>query len=301
MKKTINSIIRHLVLLLLSVIWLVPILWLFVTSFSGYKGINTSHFFPETWTLDNYKQLFFGSDSIVQYNRWFMNTLVIAIFTCIISTILVLMVAYTMSKLRFGGRKALMSFSIILNMFPGVLSMIAVYFVMKSFGLTNSHVGMIIVYSAGAGLGFLICKGFMDTISTSLSEAARLEGASEAKIFWKIIIPLSKPITVVMALYYGVGRWNSYFVEMIYLKDRDKYPLQLFLREILTKSTFAKTAMANGKSFSAEEMMALIKQADTANMLKYGVIVISALPMLLIYPFLQKYFEQGIMIGSVKG
>ena len=183
MKKTVNSILRHVFLLFLAVIWLVPILWLFVTSFSGYKGINTSHFFPETWTLDNYAQLLFRSDSIVQYNRWFLNTLIIAIFTSLISTILVLMVSYTMSKLRFPGRKQLMSFSIILNMFPGVLSMIAIYFILKSIGLTNSHVGMVIVYSAGAGLGFLICKGFMDTISVSLSEAARLEGASEAKIF----------------------------------------------------------------------------------------------------------------------
>ena len=128
MKKTIKSIIRHFVLLFLSVIWLIPILWLFVTSFSGYKGINTSHFFPETWTLDNYAQLFLHSDSIVQYNRWFLNTLVIAIFSCLISTILVLMVSYTMSKLRFTGRKGLMSFSIILNMFPGVLSMQCLYF-----------------------------------------------------------------------------------------------------------------------------------------------------------------------------
>ena len=172
MRKKINFVLRHLFLLVLAAFWLVPILWLFVTSFSGYKGINTAHFFPQTWTFDNYKQLFFQSDSIVQYNHWFMNTLIIAIFTCIISTVLVLMVSYAMSRLRFPGRKQIMSFSIILNMFPGVLSMIAVYFVMKSIGLTNSHVGMIIVYSAGAGLGFLICKGFMDTISTSLSEAA---------------------------------------------------------------------------------------------------------------------------------
>ncbi|MCM1268499.1 MAG: hypothetical protein NC302_11390, partial [Bacteroidales bacterium] len=138
MMKKIKSVIRHLILLFLSVVWLIPILWLFVTSFSGYKGINTSHFFPETWTLDNYAQLFFRSDSIVQYNRWFMNTLIIAIFSCLISTILVLMVSYTMSKLRFAGRKGLMSFSIILNMFPGVLSMIAIYFILKTIGLTNS-------------------------------------------------------------------------------------------------------------------------------------------------------------------
>lgn len=140
-----------------------------------------------------------------------------------------------------------------------------------------------------------------DSDPYELQEAAVIDGCDDFQIFTKIIFPLAKPITVVMALYYGVGRWNSYFVEMIYLKDRGKFPLQLFLREILTKSTFAKQAMINGQSFSAEEMMALIKQADTANMIKYGVIVISTLPMMMIYPFLQKYFEKGIMIGSVKG
>lgn len=280
MKKTINSIIRHLVLLLLSVIWLVPILWLFVTSFSGYKGINTSHFFPETWTLDNYKQLFFGSDSIVQYNRWFMNTLVIAIFTCIISTILVLMVAYTMSKLRFGGRKALMSFSIILNMFPGVLSMIAVYFVMKSFGLTNSHVGMIIVYSAGAGLGFLICKGFMDTISTSLSEAARLEGASEAKIFWKIIIPLSKPIIVYTVISSFLVPWGDFVL--------------------------AKLMLNSGISADRTVALGLFNMLDKSMINKYFSIfcaggVIVSIPISILFVIMQKFYVEGITGGSVKG
>ena len=130
MKKQVRFVLRHVVLLLLAAIWLVPIVWLVVTSFSGYKGINTAHFFPQTWSLDNYITLFLKPDSVVQYKAWFTNTLVIAIFTCIISTVLVLMVAYTMSCLRFKGRKGLMSFSIILNMFPGVLSMIAVYFIL---------------------------------------------------------------------------------------------------------------------------------------------------------------------------
>lgn len=110
MKKTVGSIVRHLVLAFLAVIWLVPILWLVVTSFSGYKGINTAHFFPETWSLNNYKALFFEPDSVVQYGAWFKNTLIIAIFTCIVSTSFVLMVSYTMSCLRFKGRKGLMSF-----------------------------------------------------------------------------------------------------------------------------------------------------------------------------------------------
>lgn len=280
MKKIINLIVRHVVLLLLTVIWLIPILWLFVTSFSGYKGINTAHFFPQTWTLDNYRQLFFRSDSIVQYNRWFQNTLVIAIFTCIISTILVLMVAYTMSKLRFAGRKALMSFSIILNMFPSVLSMIAVYFVMKSFGLTNSYIGMIIVYSASAGLGFLICKGFMDTISTSLSEAARLEGASEARIFFRIMLPLSKPIIVYTVISSFLIPWGDFVL--------------------------AKLMLNSGISADRTVALGLFNMLGRSLINKYFSIfcaggVIVSIPISILFLIMQRFYVEGITGGSVKG
>ncbi|MDD6628494.1 MAG: ABC transporter permease subunit [Lachnospiraceae bacterium] len=280
MKKTVNSILRHVFLLFLAVIWLVPILWLFVTSFSGYKGINTSHFFPETWTLDNYAQLLLRSDSIVQYNRWFLNTLIIAIFTSLISSILVLMVSYTMSKLRFPGRKQLMSFSIILNMFPGVLSMIAIYFILKSIGLTNSHVGMVIVYSAGAGLGFLICKGFMDTISVSLSEAARLEGASEAKIFWRIIIPLSKPIIVYTVISSFLVPWGDF--------------------------VFAKLMLNSGIATDWTVAIGLFNMLNKSMINKYfsvfcaGGVVVS-IPISILFIIMQKFYVEGITGGSVKG
>ena len=280
MKKTVNSILRHVFLLFLAVIWLIPILWLFVTSFSGYKGINTSHFFPETWTLDNYAQLLLRSDSIVQYNRWFLNTLIIAIFTSLISSILVLMVSYTMSKLRFPGRKQLMSFSIILNMFPGVLSMIAIYFILKSIGLTNSHVGMVIVYSAGAGLGFLICKGFMDTISVSLSEAARLEGASEAKIFWKIIIPLSKPIIVYTVISSFLVPWGDF--------------------------VFAKLMLNSGIATDWTVAIGLFNMLNKSMINKYfsvfcaGGVVVS-IPISILFMIMQKFYVEGITGGSVKG
>lgn len=280
MRKKINFVLRHLFLLILAAFWLVPILWLFVTSFSGYKGINTAHFFPQTWTFDNYKQLFFQSDSIVQYNHWFMNTLIIAIFTCIISTVLVLMVSYAMSRLRFQGRKQIMSFSIILNMFPGVLSMIAVYFVMKSIGLTNSHVGMIIVYSAGAGLGFLICKGFMDTISTSLSEAARLEGASEAKIFWRIIIPLSKPIIVYTVISSFLIPWGDF--------------------------VFAKLMLNSGIAADQTVALGLFNMLGRSMINKYfsvfcaGGVVVSV-PISILFVIMQKFYVEGITGGSVKG
>lgn len=280
MKKTINFVIRHLVLLFLSVVWLIPILWLFVTSFSGYKGINTSHFFPETWTLDNYAQLLLRPDSIVQYPRWFWNTLVIAAFSCLISTILVLMVSYTMSKLRFAGRKGLMSFAIILNMFPGVLSMIAIYFILKTMGLTNSHLGMIIVYSAGAGLGYLICKGFMDTISISLSEAARLEGASEAKIFWSVIIPLSKPIIVYTVINAFLAPWADF--------------------------VFAKLMLNSGVATDWTVAIGLFNMLGKSMINKYFSVfcaggVLIAIPISALFVIMQKFYVEGITGGSVKG
>lgn len=280
MKKTISSIVRHLVLALLAVIWLVPILWLVVTSFSGYKGINTAHFFPETWSLDNYKVLFFQPDSVVQYGAWFKNTLIIAIFTCIISTSFVLMVSYTMSCLRFKGRKGLMSFGIILNMFPGVLSMIAVYFVMKSIGLTNSHLGMIIVYSAGAGLGYLITKGFMDTISTSLREAAWLEGASEATIFFKIIIPLSQPIIVYTIINSFLVPWGDFVLAKLMLNSgiATDWTIAIGLFNMLNKSLV-------NKYFSI--------------FCAGGVIV--SIPISALFVLMQKFYVEGVTGGSVKG
>lgn len=219
MKKTIGSIFKHIVLLVLAVIWLVPIIWLVVTSFSGYKGINTAHFFPTSWSMDNFVQLLTRPDSVVQYVSWFKNTLIIAVFTCIISTIFVVMVSYAMSCLRFNGRKQIMSASLILNMFPGPLLMIAIYFILKMLGLTNSHFGMIIVYSAGSGLGFLIMKGFMDTIPMSLKEAARLEGASEATIFLRVILPLCKPIVVYQVISSFLIPWGDFVFAKLMLNS----------------------------------------------------------------------------------
>ena len=280
MKKTVDLVLRHLLLTVLVIIWLIPILWLVVTSFSGYKGINTAHFFPQTWSLANYKALFFEPDSVVQYVAWFKNTLVIAIFTCIISTVFVLMVSYAMSCLRFKGRKELMSFGIILNMFPGVLSMIAVYFVMKSLGLTNSHLGMIIVYSAASGLGYLITKGFMDTISVSLREAAWLEGASEATIFLKIIIPLSKPMVVYTVINAFLVPWGDFVLAKLMLNSgiSNDWTIAIGLYNMLNKSLI-------NKYFSI--------------FCAGGVIV--SIPISILFVLMQKFYVEGVTGGSVKG
>ena len=163
--------IRHLVLLALAIFWLIPIIWLVLNSFSTSNAMSISHFFPQGYTLDQYRKLLFQTDAANQFPSWMLNTTIIAIFNCIISTIFVLMVAYVMSRMRFPARKPLMNLGMIITLFPGFLSMIAIYFIMKTFNMTNSHLGLILVYSGSSGLGYLIAKGFFDTIRVSVIEA----------------------------------------------------------------------------------------------------------------------------------
>lgn len=279
--KVFRQIGRHRVLLFLACLWLVPILWLVVTSFGVDKGPNLSTFFPSAYTLDHYKAILLpGSDSVSQFPRWFMNTFTIAIFTCIISSMFVLMVAYAMSCMRFKARKPLMNIAIIMNLFPGFLSMIAVYFIMKNLNLTNSMTGMVIVYSAGAGLGYLIAKGFFDTISKSLREAAYLEGANEFTVFWKIIIPLSKPIIVYTVINSFLAPWMDFI--------------------------FASIMLNSGVSAQKTVALGLFAMVDKVNRNNYfaqfcagGVIV--SIPISVLFIIMQKFYVEGITGGSVKG
>ena len=291
-----NAVI-YILLLLLAVIMLYPLIFVLSASFSDPKAVAGGEMLllPIKPSLEGYRYLMQYKEIWVGYG----NTIFYMIAGTLLNLAATLPCAYAMSRKDLKGRKYLMIYFMITMYFSG--GMIPGYLNIKSLGLLDTR-GVILINGLVSTFNLIVARTyFMTSIPWEIQEAAFIDGCNDFQIFGKIIFPLSKAITVVMTLYYGVGRWNSYFVEMIYLKDRNKFPLQLFLREILTKSTFAKTAMADGMSFSAEQMMALIKQADTANMIKYGVIVLSALPMLIIYPFLQKYFEQGVMIGSVKG
>ena len=291
-----NAVI-YILLLLLAVIMLYPLMFVLRASFSDPKAVAGGEMLllPIKPSLEGYRYLMQYKEIWVGYG----NTIFYMIAGTLLNLAATLPCAYAMSRKDLKGRKYLMIYFMITMYFSG--GMIPGYLNIKSLGLLDTR-GVILINGLVSTFNLIVARTyFMTSIPWEIQEAAVIDGCNDFQIFGKIIFPLSKAITVVMTLYYGVGRWNSYFVEMIYLKDRNKFPLQLFLREILTKSTFAKTAMADGMSFSAEQMMALIKQADTANMIKYGVIVLSALPMLIIYPFLQKYFEQGVMIGSVKG
>ncbi|MGN1021513.1 MAG: sugar ABC transporter permease [Aristaeellaceae bacterium] len=279
--KTIRIVIRHVVLACLAAFWLIPILWLVVTSFGVDKGPNISTFFPKAYTLDHYKAILNpGGDSVNQFPQWFMNTFVIAIFTCLISTLFVLMVAYAMSCMRFKARKPLMNIAIILNLFPGFLSMVAVYFIMKEIGLTNSKIGMVIVYSAGSGIGYLIAKGFFDTISKSLRESAYLEGANEFTVFWKIIIPLSKPIVVYTVINSFLAPWMDFVMASLMLNS--------------------------GVSAEKTVALGLFSMVDKVNRNNYfaqfcagGVIV--SIPISILFVIMQKFYVEGITGGSVKG
>lgn len=279
-KKMIKSILRHLFLVVLCTIWLVPIVWIVLTSFSTDPGINIRTFFPESYTLLNYKKLIFGSDTVSQFPNWFKNTLIVAVATCVISTTFVLMVAYAMSCMRFKMRKTLMNLSVTINLFPGVLAMIAVYFVLKNAGLTNSHLGLVLVYSGSAGLGYLIAKGFFDTVPDTLREAARIDGASEARIFFRVVIPMSKPIIVYTII-------NSFLV-----------PWADFV--------YAKLILNSGISSDWTVSIGLYNMLEKTLINRYfaqfcagGVLV--SIPISILFVIMQKFYVEGITNGAVKG
>ena len=280
MKKKVKFVFHHLLLTFLSLIWLVPIVWLFVTSLSGYKGINTMNFFPTKWSLDNFVQLFTRPDTVANFPAWFKNSMIIGAFSCVISTSFVLMVAYAMSCMRFKGRKALMSFAIILGMFPGVLSMIAIYFVMKMLSLSNSLFGLIVIYSAGSGLGYLICKGFFDTIPVSLRESAKLEGASELTIFTKIVIPLSKPIIVYTVINSFLAPWMDFVIAKLMIRSKNPvdWTVAMGLYNLVQRTLV-------GDYFSV--------------FCAGGVIV--AVPISILFVLMQKFYVEGVTGGAVKG
>ena len=279
MKKKLIAIWKNLLVAILASIWIIPIVWLFVTSLSGYKGIYTARFFPETWTFQNYIQLFFEPDTVVNFPAWFKNSMIIGVCTCVISTAFVLMVAYAMSCMRFPSRKRLMSLSMILGMFPGFMSMIAIYHFMKAIGLDQTLLALILVYSGGAALNYYIAKGFFDTIPKTLDEAARIDGATRHTIFWKIILPNAKPIVVNTAINAFIAPWVDFIFVSVIMKDN-----------------YNNYTVAKG----------LYTMVDKANIFEYytsfcaGAVLVS-IPIVCLFIRLQKYYVAGVTAGAAKG
>lgn len=225
-KRFITDTACHILLAILSVIWVLPILFVVLTSFRKESGSYKTYIWPKGFTLDNYKNLITGHSNI-DFSRWFLNTLIIAIFSTLISAFFVLCVSYCMSRLRFKMRKTFMNIALIMGMFPGFMSMIAVYYILKGLGLLETgqlkQVALVMVYSGGAGLGFYMAKGFFDTISKSIDEAAYIDGASKWDTFIHITIPLSKPIITYTLLTSFMGPWVDYIFAKVIMGNDTKY------------------------------------------------------------------------------
>ena len=280
-KKIITNSIVHLGLAIASFIWVLPIFFVILTSLRKEGGTYKSYILPRDYTLDNFENLFSQTGSLV-FTKWFTNTLLVATASCILSAFFVLCVAYVMSRLRFTMRKKLMNIALVLGMFPGFMSMIAVYYIIKGFGLLEAGpmklVALVLVYSGGAGLAFYIAKGFFDTIPKTIDEAAYIDGATKWDVFRKITIPLSKPIIVHTLLGAFMGPWVDYiFAKVILGQDRDYFTVAIGLWTMLEKE-FAEYYYT---TFFA------------------GCVIIS-IPISLLFLFTQKFYAEGVS-GSVKG
>lgn len=279
-KRIVNNTIVHIVLAILAVIWVFPIFWVILTSFRAEKGSYVSTFFPKSFTLDNYVRLFTDT-TLLNFPKMFMNTLIIAIFSCILSTFYVLATSYCLSRLKFKLRKPYMNMAMILGLFPGFMSMVAVYFILKALGLSEGaliRVALILCYSGGAGLGFQICKGFFDTIPQAIDEAALIDGCTRWQIFWKITLPLSKPMVVYTVLTSFIGPWVDFiFAKVICRANADQYTVAIGLWKMLEKEYIDNwyTCFAAGA-------------------------VLISIPIAALFMYLQRYYVDG-MSGAVKG
>ncbi|MBQ3417729.1 MAG: sugar ABC transporter permease [Ruminococcus sp.] len=262
----------------LGLIWISPLVYLVLHSFRAEGLASVSYLIPKTFSFQNYIDLFTDTASL-NFPRWFLNTFIVAIFSCIISTLAVLMVSYSFSRLRFKARRPMINIGMILGMFPGFMTMIAIYYLLKAMGLTQTLVALVICYSAGAGLGYQISKGFFDTIPRALDEAATIDGATRNQIFWKIILPMSKPIVVYTILTAFIGPWTDFILAKIIMGDKvDNYTVAIGLQKMVSMEFFT----THFKRFLAGS-------------------VIVAVPITILFLKLQTYYVEGVTAGGVKG
>lgn len=280
-RRVIANTFIYAILIVMGIIWISPFIYLVMHSFRAEGSVNVPYLIPHEWSFQNYIDLFTGSggEASINFPRWFVNTFVVACFSCVISTVSVLMVSYAFSRLRFSARKKFMNIGMILGMFPGFMSMIAIYYLLKAMHLDQQLIALVICYSCGAGLGFQISKGFFDTIPRALDEAATIDGATKNQIFWKIILPMSKPIVVYTVLTSFIGPWTDFiFAKIIMVDNRDNYTVAIGLQLMLTNDFISNYF----KQFLA------------------GAVVV-ALPITLLFLKMQKYYVEGVTAGGVKG
>ena len=299
-QRTTNAVV-YVILIVISVIWLIPFVFLIMQSLRGEISTGAAdYFFPKQWTFDNYIHLFQNKGYFIEpgkgtvalistaetYNfvNWYWHTLVIALVVTVVQTVIVLATSYALSRMRFKMRRPLMNVMLILGMFPGIMSMTAIYFLLKLVKLTQelSMLGLILIYVGSSCMGYYICKGFFDTIPKSLDEAARIDGASRQTVFFKVIIPLSKPIIIYTILTAFMGPWGDYmFAYLITGPTRDYWNVAVGMKKMLEPQTLGNWADGFQRFCAA------------------GVVV--SLPITILFFILQRYYVEGVTGGAVKG
>lgn len=271
----------HLCLSVLGILWVFPIFWVIMTSFRAGKGSYSTTFIPKAFTADNYIKLF-QDTTVFNFPRMFMNTLVVAIFSCMLSMFFLISIAYVMSRMRFKMRRPFLNIALVLGMFPGFMSMIAVYYILKGIGLTDGSLkllALVLVYSGGASiLSFYVAKGFFDTIPKGIDEAAYMEGATRWQVLTKITMPLSKPILVYTLLQSFIAPWTDFiFAKVIIGSEAKYYTVAVGLWNMLNKENIYNwyTRFAAGA-------------------------VLISIPIAILFVYLQRYYTDGLS-GAVKG
>lgn len=276
-------------LTLVLLVVLLPLLYILSSSFSSPQSVVSGKvwLWPVDFTFDGYKAVFNNP----QIGVGFMNSIFYTVVGTIINVALTVMLAYPLSRRTFYGRNVIMILLVITMMFEGGL--IPYYLVVKNLELLDTRWAMILPGALAVFQVIIARTFFQTTIPNELAEAADLDGCNDLRFIFSIVLPLSKPILAVMMLMYAVGHWNAYFDALIFLRSADLFPLQIVLRNVLILNTVDASMIAN-----ADQMIA---QQGLKDLLKYSLIVVASGPVLIIYPFVQKYFVQGVMIGSLKG
>ena len=280
-KGMITDIVVHIFLVIVSIVWLIPFIWIIAHSFRAESSaMYCPTFFPKQFTLDNYIQLLTDTTTM-NFPRMFMNTFIIAIFTCLISTFFVLSVSYCLSRVRWTMRKPYMNMAMVINLFPGFMSMVAIYFLLKSMGLTEGNgipVALVICFSAGAGTGFTVMKGYMDTIPAALDEAAMIDGCTRWQTFWKVILPLCKPMVVYQVITAFMGPWVDFIFAKIIVRAEIQY---------------ATVSIGMWKMLEMEYINGWFTRFCAAA-------VLISIPIAILFMITQKFYQEA-MGGAVKG
>ena len=279
-RRITGDVITYIFLATMCVIWLLPFFWVIMQSFRDGKGQFISTFLPTAYTLNNYKALFTEAN-VINFPRMFLNTFGLSICTCLISTFFVLSVAYCTSRLKWKMRKPYMNMAMVINLFPGFMSMVAVYFILKALGMTEGdkiYLAMIICFSAGAGTGFYVMKGYMDTIPKALDEAAMIDGCTRWQIFTKVTLPLCKPMIVYQVITSFMGPWMDFVFAKVIAGAKSQYwTVSIGLFNMLEK-----------------------EYVDTWFVRFCAGAVLVSIPISILFMITQKFYQEA-MGGAVKG